>query len=155
MRLFLLRPLLVLVVLVSLIGCASNAKVRNIAVQLVAVKATSTSNGGAQLALSIRYFNENLVPIATSGGRHRLTLGDVTLPRIESEEPIGLPQLGSDTQDVTVTVDAGTVARLRALQSAGTVSYQLDSTLLIEAGDDDLESRTGASGSVSLAELGL
>jgi LEA14-like dessication related protein len=151
-------PHLILAVFASLIllsGCQSSSTIRGIAVQLVDVRATPVAGGGADLTLNISYVNENLVMIAASGARHRVTLNGVQLGRVESKEPIGLPQMGTVTQEVTLPIDPGMVARLRDMQAAGTVSYELDSTILITAGEDKMESRSSGSGTVSLANLNL
>jgi LEA14-like dessication related protein len=141
--------------LLLLAGCLSNTELRGIAVQLVEVKASPTTDGGAQLTLSIRYINENLVAIAASGARHKVTLNGVSLGRIDSEKPIGLPQHGTETLEYTLNVDAGTVTRLREMQAAGVANYALESSIRVLAGDEKLESRTSGSGSVAMANLGL
>jgi LEA14-like dessication related protein len=149
MRFLLPRLLFVAVTALFLTaGCASNTQIRGIAVQLIEVKVAPVAGGGADLTASIRYINENLVAIASAGSRHRLSLNGVSVGRLESEQPIGLPQMGTDVQDITVRVDGAMLARLQEMQSAGVANYQLESTIRVLAGDDKLESRTSASGSV-------
>ena len=147
--------LLVAVASIFLSGCHNSSAVRGIAVQLEAIRATPAAGGRAELTLSISYVNENLVMIAASGARHRVTLNGVPLGRVESREPIGLPRMGHITQEVTLPIDQGTVARLREMQAGGTATYTLDSTILITAGEEKMESRTSGSGTVSLADLNL
>jgi LEA14-like dessication related protein len=146
---------LAIVALFSSSGCMSNTKLRGLAVQLLDVKATPAADGGAELALTFRYVNENNVALAISTVRHRVSLGSISLPRFETPEPIGLPRLASDTQAAKVRVDAATVSRLRELQSAGAVSYRVESTIIVEAATDKLESRTSDSGTLNLSRLGL
>ena len=150
----LLLPLLALALL-STGGCLSTAKLRGLAVQLVDVRAAEAAAGQPQLVLSIRYINENLVPIAASGSEHRLTLDGVLVGRAESDRPIGLPQQGAEIQEITMTVNPAAVPRLRAMQASGAASYQLESVIIVDTGEDELESKTIGTGSVSLANLSL
>lgn len=153
-----LRPapaLILLTVTVLFAGCLGSPELRGIAVQLADVKATPAPDGSAELELSIRYLNENLVGIAVSETEHRVWINGVDLGRIRSDDPVGLPQLGNATMPVRVTVDPGVVAQLRAFQAAGPANYRLETTLMIEAAADELKSRATGTGTVDLSDLGL
>jgi hypothetical protein len=151
------RPLLLLALscLLLLSGCLTNTKLRGLAVQLVEVQATPVPGGGADLTLNFRYLNENNIALAVATARHRVTIGAVTLGRVDSTEPIGLPRLAAGNQPVTVRIDAATAARLRELQQAGTATYRLETTIIVEAAADKLQSRTSGSGTLDLTNLGL
>ncbi len=149
-----LSAVLALLVATLFAGCLNKAEVRGITVQLVDVSGARTASG-AELTLRLHYLNENLVGIAADGARHRVTIGGVTLGRVENKQPIGLPQMGSDTQEVKVQIDSATADRLRALQASGVANYEMESTILISAGETDMQSRGTSSGTVSLAQLQL
>lgn len=141
--------------LVFLGGCLGNTKLRGLAVELVGIQASAADAGAAQLTVTIRFINENVIPIAAARSVHRLALNGVSLGRITSDRPLGLPQLGSESQALTLRVDAATVAQLRRMQAAGTANYHLESAIFVEAGDDRLESRTSATGAIDLSGLRL
>jgi len=136
-------------------GCLSTPELRGIAVQLTDIRAQPLDQGGAEVSLTIRYLNENLVAIAVSETEHRIWIDGMSLGRIESDQPVGLPQLGEASETLKLTVDASTAARLRQLQANGSANYRLESRLLVMAAQDELKSNTSGTGTVDVSNLGL
>lgn len=131
-------------------GCVNKTKLRGIAVRLEDIRITPTPSG-ADLAISVRYHNENLVAIAATGSEHRIWVGGTEIARIKSDEPIGLPNLGQATEVLSTSVNALIAAHLSALQASGSAPYRLDTTVIVEVADDDFLSKTSSNGTVTLS----
>lgn len=134
-------------------GCVNRSDLRGLAVQLEDVTATAAPGGGAEVSFQIRYVNENLVPVAAAGAHHEIAFNGRAFAEVESDEPIGLPQMGAVTQTVRTTVDAATAARLRELAQTGSATYTLQTVVRVRAGEDRMRSHTGGSGTIDLSDL--
>jgi LEA14-like dessication related protein len=155
-----MRPLPRFLIVLSLLavllaGCLGSVRLRGIAVEIQDLQAVATADGGAEVTLGIHYRNENNIAIAISSARHRVTIGNINLGRVDAPRPIGLPRLSSEVQPATVRVDAATAQRLRDLQAAGSTTYQIQTTIIVEAAADKLESRTANTGTIDVRQIGL
>ncbi len=152
-------PLLCLVSLVSLVvlpGCRSVGKLGGVTVSVVALR--SMESGGAahgQVAMNLRFTNENVVPVGISRARHKLFLNGTLAGEVMNESPLGLPPLTSLSQDVTLPLTATAPAALRELAQRPQTSYRIESILYVDAGEEKMDIKTQNQGSVDLTGLGL
>ena len=96
-----------------------------------------------EFALTFEYANDNLLPVGLANSRHQITLEGVSIGRVESKEPLGLPRLALGRQTMVVALsDPSLVARLLAVRQGDPIGYQMRSTLFITAGSQDLQSKS-------------
>ena len=123
-------------------GCYNRFTLGAITVRVASIELPAE---GSQAKISLRYINENVFPVAISRSTHKVYAGGKFIGDIKSNEPVGLPQLGTASQTVTVLLD--NPAALREATSAGTFPYEVRSALYVESGDQRSTIKTRASGS--------
>jgi len=121
-----------------LCGCATNLHLSGISVTATDFRPTSASLLETQAALTLRYTNENVLPIAFSGSTHKLYLNGSYVGKAVSKEPLGLPSLNTGTQTVTVFLE--NLAMIQNVQKlaqnqTSVFTYRLESVLFVEAGE--------------------
>jgi LEA14-like dessication related protein len=104
--------------------------------------------GGNQVTMVLTYVNENVIPIAVSGGTYTLYIDGTQVGKVVSRDAVGLPQQSAANLNVTISLD--NPAQLAKLQSGTNVSYRLDSSLRIDAGDEHLTMKSNQSGSAAV-----
>jgi LEA14-like dessication related protein len=142
-------PILACLFLAS--GCNSGLKLSDVLVDVIDYRPT-TSDTQAQLTL--RFNNENVFSIAIAGVTSKLYLNGTYVGKVESQEAIGITQLGTINRDVVLLIE--NTAFMRQLQesvSAPSISYRLESTLLLEASEDRMKMRYVSNGQISTASL--
>ena len=142
--------------LVTLVaGCGNGFKLTGVNVSIVGFKPTTSSKLEATAVMTLRYTSENVIPIGLSGSNHKLYLNGVYAGKTQSEEqPLGLAPLSTINQDVTVKFE--NLARLQQLLAdAGqkNAAYKIESVLLVTSGEEKLDIKTTATGSVDLSPL--
>lgn len=144
--------LLVMVVLsFVLAGCANTARLGGITVSIVDFRPSEASLLESRGTLTLRYTNENVVPIGFSGSRHKLELNGKYVGLAVSGQPFGIPPLSSITQDVTVNFEnLALVRQLMAMRESRTAAYRIDSVLYQTIDDDEYEVRSRGEGSLDL-----
>jgi LEA14-like dessication related protein len=96
-------PTLALVVSALFLGgCASAGKLGGISVTVAGIQSAQPSLFETQAVVTLRYLNENVVPIGLSGSRHKLYLNGTLVGQAVSNKAVGLPQLAAATETVTV-----------------------------------------------------
>ena len=104
--------------------------------------------------MTLSFVNENVIPIAISGGAYSLYLNGTLVGKAISHDAVGLPQ--QSTASLTTTVAFENLALVKKLGGSGdsrAVGYRLDSVLRIDAGDEKLTIKTSSSGAVDLSAL--
>ena len=124
--------------LLILCGCATDLHLSGISVTATDFRPISATLLETRAALTLRYSNENVVPIAFSGSTHKLYLNGTYVGKSVSKEAIGLPSLNTATQTVTVFLE--NLAMIQKAQSlaqkeTSVFSYRLESVLFVEAGE--------------------
>ena len=144
---FKLCPILFCWILLQ-VGCASNPGLNGVNVTITELRPSA----GNEATMALSFVNENVIPIAVSGGTYTLYLNGTSVGKTVSNAAIGLPQ--QSTGSVTVTIPLNNAAMLKKLQDgngAKTASYRLESVLRVEAGDEHLTLKSSASGSVDVS----
>ena len=133
-----------------LAGCTSTQKA-GIVVSLVKVEATETGLVDRKVVLQLRLQNENLMPVALSGTKHKVYLNGIYYGEAVGTKPVALMERGNASCEVTLTLaDAAAAARLREVLQGGAVSYRLESRMECEAGEDELNLVSNDSGQINL-----
>lgn len=141
MKKLLISLLLSLGIITLLNGCST--AVERIGVQVHLVKLERKADG-SHLA-TLRFSNPNVGSINVAKSLHQLTLNGKPAGVLDVVDPLGLPAQQTVTATVSFRIAGG------AADPAGSVSYQLASTLTLSIYDDDTERyRTTASGTVTV-----
>lgn len=149
-------PFLLLASVLVLSGCLSTPKLRNVSVSLVDVKSAQPALLETQIVATVRYANENVVPIGVTGSRHNLYLNNTYIGKALSNAPVGLRDLSTNTQEITFIVsNVKVLNELRALADRPQASYRLESVLFVDVGEERLEIRDRGEGMVDLQNLRL
>jgi hypothetical protein len=131
--------------LICLPGCSSAPKFAHIGVRVTEIK-PAAGNG---LVLSLKFISSNTLPLIAAKADYTLALNGQRIGEIHSTDPVGIPPLGSATQDVPVP--AALVEPIRRLAAAdGGAAYDLASTLFIVWDDDTASYKTSSEGRLEL-----
>lgn len=133
-----------------LAGCGSGTKLGGVAITALSIRTATPATPQPQAILNLRFTNENVVPVGLSGGRHRLYINGKAAGQALSREPLGLPQLSTATQEVTVTLEPGFLASIAGATQA---SYRLESVLFVTAGEERMDIKTQSQGAIDVSAL--
>lgn len=132
-------------------GCASGGKLGGVSISVVSIRSSQQDN---QAVVTLRYLNENVVPIGIANSRHKLFINGTLAGQSVHNQALGLPQLAAGTQDVTLTFSNPTViSTLRGLAKQPQASYRLESVLFVVAGEEKIDIKTTGQGVVDLSGL--
>lgn len=135
-------------------GCGSGFKLTGVTVSLVDIKPAASTVLESNAVLTLRYANENVIPIGLSGSSHKVYLNGSYVGRALSKEPVGLAALSSSTQDVTVRFEnLALVRQFVAMREKQTAAYKIESVLYLTSGEEELNIKTSNSGSIDLRAL--
>lgn len=116
----------------------------------VAVSLVDLSVGNDNRAvLVLRLQNENIVPIAVTSTKHKLTINGVGYGEAVGEKPVALMQHGDVRHEVVLTLSESDAARLRAALAAGPADYELACRFFCEEGEEELILKAVAQGRYS------
>lgn len=146
-RLRFLASFLSLGCLALLTGCGSSGQLRGISVNLDRI--TPGPNGSATATL--RFINENVVPVGISTSKHKVSINGQSLGTLNSQQPLGLPQLTTATQEVTFTLTPAQADLLRKAAPGG--AYRIESVLFVSNGEDRLDVKSQGQGTVDLSAM--
>jgi len=139
-----------------LTGCGSSGKLGGVNVTVLGLRSALPGLQESQAILTVRYVNENVVPVGLSSTRHKLYLNGTYVGQAVSSEAVGLPQLSAITRDVTVALNnASMIGLIRSMAANPQAGYKLESVLYVIAGEEKLEIKTQNSGAVDLSGLRL
>lgn len=137
-----------------LAGCNS-FQLSGVTVSLVDFKPASTALLESSAVLTLRYTNDNVIPIGLSGSSHKVYFNGSYVGKAVSKEPLGLAALTTATQDVTVRFEnLALLQQLVAMRERQAASYKIASVLYVTSGEEKLDIKTASSGSVDLRTLG-
>ena len=146
--------LLGLCVMTFVAGCGSGFKLTGVTVSLVDIKPAEATVLESIAVLTLRYSNENVIPIGLSGSSHKIYLNGSYVGKALSKDPVGLAALTSTTQDVTVRFENLALMRqFVAMRERQTAAYKIESVLYVTSGEEELNIKTSNSGSVDLRAL--
>lgn len=137
-----------------LTGCSTDLHLSGVSITITDFRPTSATLLETQAALTLRYTNENVMPIAFSGATHKLYLNGTYVGKAVTKDAVGVPSLGSATQTVTVFLE--NLAMLQKVQSMAqsssqVLSYKLESVLFVEAGEAHDTLKVTSNGQIDLS----
>lgn len=128
-----------------LTGCQTRPPMGEITSVVDAIKLTSAN--GDRGIVTLRYANENIVPVSFASSTHVLSLNGNKVAEINDPKPLGLAQLTSTTRDFPVDFTNPTLMRELDHAVAG---YRLDSVLLTQSLDKKEKIKGNTSGHVTI-----
>lgn len=135
-------------------GCQTRYSIGEISVSVVDLKPIGSSVLESRALMTVRYFNENVVPIAFTDTTHKLYLNGSYVGKAVSNQAVGLPPASTTTQEVVVFFE--NTQLLNQIASVGrnrSVSYKLVSTLTYKRGDEIERIPAEASGTIDLSSV--
>jgi LEA14-like dessication related protein len=151
-----IRFLSVLALLCGLLasGCQTRYSVGEISVSVVDLRPAGSTLLESRAVMTVRYFNENVVPVAFSDTSHKLYLNGSYVGKAVSNQAVGLPPASTVTQEVVVFLEnVPLVNQLARMGQDRSVSYKLVSVLTYRKGDDTERIPAEASGTIDLSTL--
>ena len=142
-------PLLICLLLAA--GCGSAVKLSNVLVDIIEYHPTTSDT---QAKLTLRFTNENVFPIAIAGTTSKLYLNGTYVGKIESSDPVGMPQLSATNRNVVLTIEnTALIQQLRSTASTPSISYRLESTMRMQASEEKMKIRNVSNGQINAASL--
>jgi LEA14-like dessication related protein len=151
-----IRLLSVFALLCSLFvsGCQTRFSIGEISVAVVDLRPAGASMMESRAVMTVRYFNENVIPIAFTSTSHKLYLNGTYVGKAVSNDALGLPPASTATQDVVVFFEnTQLLNQLAQVGRSGNVSYKLVSTLIYQKGDETERVPAETSGTIDLSSL--
>jgi LEA14-like dessication related protein len=134
-------------------GC-TGFQLSGVTVSLVDFKPATTTLLESSAVLTLRYTNDNVIPIGLSGSSHKIYLNGSYVGKAVSKEAVGLAALSTATQDVTVRFEnVSLLQQLVAMRDRQTASYKVVSVLYVTSGEEKLDIKTSNTGSIDLRGL--
>ncbi len=132
-------------------GCGGGFRLTGVSVSLVDIKPASATVLESSAVLTLRYSNENVIPIGLSGSNHKVYLNGSYVGKALSKDPVGLAALTTTTQEVIVRFENLALMRqFVAMREQQTAAYKIESVLYVTSGEEELSIKTSNSGSVDL-----
>ena len=125
-------------------GCASAPKISRVTVFVTDIKPA-----GDHLVLSLRYANDNTIPLVLARSTHALSFDGDTVGRIVSQQPVGLPPLASATQEIELPGEIAAQIRKLARKADEPMAYVVESKLTFQFTDDVVVQTTSNKGRLS------
>jgi LEA14-like dessication related protein len=138
-----------LILLCSLVlaGCQNRSKLPEITASVEKIQPLSLAEGRA--VVTLRFINENIIPISFAESTHELSLNGTEVVKIENKAPLGLAPTSTLTRDFTVRfTDPAYVQNLAGRHEA--VHYRLESVMTMQFGDDLDRIKNDSKGLVTL-----
>lgn len=144
--------LAVLSVGLLLVGCATPPKASGISVTVTGFRADETASVPTHAFMTLTFTSENVEAVGLTHTTHKLYLNKRFVGQALNENPVGVPPLGTVTQEVSFNLeDAGVVRQI--LSFTDQAPYRLESTLFYTEGDNKSQIKVTSEGKVPL--LGL
>jgi LEA14-like dessication related protein len=150
------RPSLLLSLAVALLftACATTRSPDTLEVSLADVRFTDATALETTGVFVIRVQNQSPEALQCSGAVHKVTLNGIRVGSGVHKETLAMDRLSDGTQTVTVRFGNLALARLlHDLTQTKRVSWQLDSTLFLQAGTRTWTAKVARSGALDLKEF--
>ena len=136
-----------------LLGCQSPPSVGEITVTVVEVKTLGHRLNEPQVIITLRFINENVVPVALEGSTHKLYLNGTFVGEAINLEAIGLAPTSAHTRDVSISFENPALVQQLAASGNSHVSYRLKSMLEYLREDEKEYLKSETNGTVDLSQL--
>ena len=128
-----------------------SGSLNSVTVSIADIKPVSSTGLETEVVLTLRYANENVIPIGLSGTVHKLYINGKYVGKAVSDNAVGLPPLKVVTDTVMLRLD--NIALMREIiniSNSKSATYKLDSRLFITSGEDKVSIKTSYTDSIDL-----
>jgi LEA14-like dessication related protein len=135
-------------------ACATTRTPDTLEVSLANVRFTEATALETTGVFVIRVQNQSPEALQCNGAVHKVTLNGIRVGSGVHKEPLALDRLSDGTQTVTVRFSNLALARLlHGLSQTQRVSWQLESTLFLQAGPRSWTAKVSRTGALDLKEF--
>jgi len=135
-----------------LTGCTTLPRVSGVTVTLVGFRPDETSTVPTHAIMTLKFTSENVNAVGITSTTHELYLGKRYAGKAENLSPVGLPPMGTITQDVTFNLEEPGVVR-QILSVTNEPPYRLETTLFYTEDDSKRRLKVTSEGKVALIGL--
>jgi LEA14-like dessication related protein len=133
-------------------GCATAPQVSGVSVTVVGFRPDETSPVQTRAIMTLKFTSENVNGVGITSTTHELYLGKRYVGKAENPVAVGIPPMGSLTQDVVFNLEEPGVVR-QVLSLTSEPPYRLETTLFYT--DDGSKRRLKVTSEGKVALLGL
>lgn len=134
-------------------GCMSTPRVGEITVTVVEFTPSANALSQPGAVLTLRFINENLIPVALSGSKHKLYFNGTYVGKIENTKAVGLAPSSAKTHDVTISFENLAFVRQLALRGDPVVSYRLVNSMEYREWEEKIYLKSETNSTIDLSSL--
>ena len=134
-------------------GCMSPPRVGEITVTAVEFITPAHALSQPRAVLTLRFINENSIPVALSGSKHKLYLNGTFVGEIENTEAVGLAPSNIKNHDVAIFFENLALVRQLASQPNPVVSYRLVNVMEYRESDEKNYLKSETNSTIDLSSL--
>jgi len=138
-------------------GCQTRYKISGIAIAVTDVQPTAASSATGnhrRAVMTLRFFNDNIMPVAFSETTHKLYLEGNYVGLATNRQAVGIPPAGNVDREVFIEIEKPQVlSQLAAQGYTGPVNYRLVSTVRYRRGNETEHIPVQSRGQVDLSTL--
>lgn len=110
-------------------GCVTPPRVGEITVMVVEFKPSPQGLRQPRAVMTLRFINENLIPVALEGSKHKLYLNGTFVGEAVNTEAVGLAPSSSRIHDVAIFFENIDLVRQLATSDNPVVNYRLTNVM--------------------------
>lgn len=134
-------------------GCMSPPKVGEITVTLLEFKAPAHALAQPRAVLTLRFINENLIPVALEGSKHKLYFNGTFVGEIDNTEAVGLAPSSIKNHDATIFFENLALVRQLAMQDNPVVNYRLVNVMEYRQNEEKNYLKSETNSTIDLSSL--
>jgi LEA14-like dessication related protein len=134
-------------------GCMTTPKVGEITVTIVEFTSSSNLLSQPRASLTLRFINENLIPVALSASKHKLYFNGTFVGEIENTKAVGLAPSSAKTHDVAIFFQNLALVRQLASKPNPVVSYRLVNVMEYRNSDEKNYLKSETNSTIDLSSL--
>jgi len=138
-------------------GCQTRYKISGIAIAVTDLQPTAASSSTGnhrRIVMTLRFFNDNIMPVAFAETTHKLYLDGTYVGVATNRQALGLPPAGNVEREVFIEIEKPQVLQQIAARSgAGPVNYRLASNIRYRAGNEAENIPVQSRGQIDLSTL--
>jgi len=138
-------------------GCQTRYKISGIAIALTDLQPTAASSATGnhrRAVMTLRFFNDNIMPVAFAETTHKLYLEGNYVGLATNRQAVGIPPAGNVEREVFIEIEKPQVLSQLASQShSGSVNYRLVSTMRYRRGNETEHIPVQSRGQIDLSSL--
>ncbi|HKB91889.1 MAG TPA: LEA type 2 family protein [Opitutaceae bacterium] len=113
-------------------GCVNSPQLTGLSARVTAIRIDNITEAHTKLLLTIRYDNENIIPVGISRAVHKLSLNGTYIGQGIGTQALGFPPTSNASQEIVIVIDnRALAAQLPALLISGRLTYRLESEFTV------------------------